>query len=200
MIRHTAGIVLLALSCLLFLGGCGTTVQYTDPDAVDTTSLQFSSTDLQTTASKMTDSLLNSPRVQKITANKPPVIWVQTVRNKTDQHIDTEAITNSISTRLLNSGKFNFVDMSKVKAVKKQLHYQHDSGMVDQQTAVKVGQQVGAHYMLYGDISSIHARNDAQQSQFFQITLKLMNLKSGLIIWQGQKQIRKTAQRSLFGW
>ena len=183
------------------LAGCtGTTIQYTDPDAVDTTSLDFSSTDLQTTAQKMVNSMLSSPRVAKITAKSTPIIWVQTVKNETNEHINTQAITNTISTELLNSGKFNFVDMSKVSAVKEQMQYQNYSGMVAKDKAVKIGRQVGAQYMMYGDISSISARNNYQQSQFFQITMKLMDLESGLIVWQGQKQIRKTAERSFFGW
>jgi uncharacterized protein (TIGR02722 family) len=189
------------ITTTLFLSGCsGTTIQYTDPDAVDTTSLNFSSTDLQTTAKKMVDSLLTSPRIMKITQKSTPIIWVQTVENNTNEHIDTQAITNIISTELLNSGKFNFVDMSKVTAVKDQMQYQHYSGMVAQDKAVKIGQQVGAEYMLYGDISSISARNNYQQSQYFQITLKLMDLKSGLMVWQGQKQIRKISEKSYFGW
>jgi hypothetical protein len=192
-----------SIAIAIILSGCtGTTIQYTDPDAVDTTSLNFSSTDLQTTATKMVNSMLSSPRISKITANTNdlPIIWPQTIQNRTNEHIDTSAIQNSVTTELLNSGKFNLVDMNKVDAVKAQMQYQNYSGMVAPDKAVKIGKQVGAQYMLFGDISSISAQNNYQQSQFFQITMKLMDLESGLLIWQGQKQIRKVAQKSYFGW
>lgn len=192
-----------SIAIAIILSGCtGTTIQYTDPDAVDTTSLNFSSTDLQTTATKMVNSMLSSPRISKITANANdlPIIWPQTIQNRTNEHIDTSAIQNSVTTELLNSGKFNLVDMNKVDAVKAQMQYQNYSGMVAPDKAVKIGKQVGAQYMLFGDISSISAQNNYQQSQFFQITMKLMDLESGLLIWQGQKQIRKVAQKSYFGW
>ncbi len=198
-LKYTASALVIAI----VLSGCtGTTIQYTDPDAVDTTSLDFSSTDLQTTAAKMVNSMLTSPRISKITVdeNSLPVIWPETIQNRTNEHIDTGAIQNSVTTELLNSGKFNIVDMNKVDAVKAQMQYQHYSGMVSPDKAVKIGQQVGAQYMLFGDITSISAQNNYQQSQFFQITMKLMDLQSGLIIWQGQKQIRKVAQKSYFGW
>jgi len=51
--------------------------------------------------------------------------------------------------------------MTKVAAVKQQLDYQSDSGMVNQNAAMKMGQQVGAEYMLYGNLSSIVKRTAA---------------------------------------
>jgi PBP1b-binding outer membrane lipoprotein LpoB len=35
---------------------------------------------------------------------------------------------------------------------------------------------------------------------FYQITMKLLSIKTGAIVWQGEQQIRKVATRSTFGW
>ncbi|MDF2939951.1 MAG: penicillin-binding protein activator LpoB [Gammaproteobacteria bacterium] len=187
---------------LSLLAGCSSnpTVSYVDPNSVDTTSINFSSTDLQSTVTQMVNQMLTSPSVMQLTASSQPVLYVQGMSNNTTEHIDTDAITDAISTRLINSGKFTFVDMSKVSAIKQQMQYQHQSGMVDQQTAVALGQQIGAQYMFYGDISSISAANSDQQSMFYQITMKLLSIKTGAIVWQGEQQIRKVAVRKTFGW
>lgn len=186
----------------LMLSACSSspTVSYTDPNAVDTTSINFSSTDLQTTAKSMTDQMLSSPTIVQLTQNSAPVLFVDTLTNNSSDFIDTGAITDTISTELIQSGKFQFVDMTKVKTIKNQLNYQNKSGMVNPATAAKLGQQVGAQYMLYGDISSISATNSNQQSMYYQITMKLLNVQTGVIVWQGQQQIRKVAQKNTFGW
>lgn len=175
-------------------------VSYSDPNAIQTVSLAYNSTDLQSITNKMVDSMLNSPRIAKITAGTPPVLFISRVQNNTSEHINVQSLTNAISTRLLNSGKFNFVDPTQIKAVKKQLNFQHKSGMVDKNTAAQLGKMIGAHYMLYGDISSMSARNSKVQTVYYQVTMKLMNIQTGLLVWQGEKQIAKKAQRKGFGW
>jgi penicillin-binding protein activator len=185
-----------------FLSACSSspTVSYVDPNTVDTTSIAFNSTDLQTTAKSMVDQMLTFPPIVQLTQNSTPVIFVDTLANNTSDFIDTQAITDTISTELIQSGKFQFVDMTKVKTIKNQLNYQNKSGMVNPATAAKLGQQIGAQYMLYGDISSINAMNSNQQSLYYQITMKLLNVQTGIIVWQGQQQIRKVAQKKTFGW
>jgi uncharacterized protein (TIGR02722 family) len=101
---------------------------------------------------------------------------------------------------LIQSGKFQFLDMTQAQNLKKQLQYQNDSGMVDKSTAAKIGQQLGAKYMIYGYITSISQRNTSQQSLYLQVTMSLMDIQTGVIVWQGEKQIRKLEQRSGFSW
>ena len=194
--------VCLASVLALGLSACSSnpTVSYTNPNAVDTTTTNFGSTDLQTTTAQMVDSMLSSPQVTQLTANAQPVIFIGGMTNNTSDIIDTSALTDAISTRLINSGKFQFVDMSQVNAVKAQLNYQQSSGMVDQKTAVAIGQQIGAQFMLYGTISSIVQQNNSQQSAYYQITMKLLNLRTNVITWQGEQQIRKVETKKTFGW
>ncbi len=195
-------LALCAVPLTLLLTACSSqpTVSYVDPNTVDTTSINFSSTDLQTTAQTMVNQMLTSPVIVQLTQSQSPVMYVSGLTNNTSEFIDTQAITDAISTQLINSGKFQFVDMTKVNAIKKQLNYQNQSGMVNPATAAKIGQQVGAQYMFYGDISSITAVNSSQESQYYQITMKLLNIQTGIITWQGQQQIRKVATRKTFGW
>jgi uncharacterized protein (TIGR02722 family) len=190
--------VLVATVAALSLGGC-TTVKYGDAGAVETTTIDFGSTDLQAIATKMVDSLLTYPPMVEVTAKQRPVMFVEKIKNKTSEHIDMESITDTISTRLLRSGKFRFVDMTKVQAVKKQIDYQQDSGMVDEAKAIGLGRQIGAEYMLYGNMSSIVKRDSSSKDVYYKFTLKLMHLESGLLEWQDEKEIRKTKSKSLLG-
>jgi len=195
----SAGVLLVAGLLSVSLVGCSKAIKYGDAAEVETTTTGFGSTDLQQIAAKMVDSVLTFPPVVEITAKRRPVMFVDTIKNKTTEHIDTESITDTISTKLLRSGKFRFVDMTKVTAVKQQLDYQSDSGMVNQNAAMKMGQQVGAEYMLYGNLSSIVKRNSSRKDVYYKFTLKLMHLQSGIVEWSDEKEIRKSKEKSLFG-
>lgn len=192
----TLGIALIAL------GGCTnkSVIRYGDATAVETTNINFGSTDLQKVASQMTDSLLLSPVVGTLTANTRPILFVESIKNKTSEHIDTESITDSISTKLLRSGKFRFVDMGRVAAAREQLEFQQSSGMVDASKAIAFGQQVGAQYMLYGNLASIVKSNKDKSDVYYKFTLRLMDLKSGLVEWADETEIRKTKGKEFISW
>ena len=187
---------------LAITAGCAqkSVVRYGDATAVETTDVNFGSTDLQKVANDMTDSLLLSPVVGTLTANTRPVVFVERIKNKTSEHIDTESITDSVSTKLLRSGKFRFVDMGRVDAARKQLQYQNDGGMVDASKAIQFGRQVGAQYMLYGNLSSIVKSNKDKSDIYYKFTLRLMDLESGLVEWADETEIRKTRTKETVGW
>lgn len=181
------------------LASCST-VQYGDATAVETVNTDFGSTDLQMIAEKMVDDMLASPAMADIAPNgKRPILFVDTIKNKTLEHIDTESITDTISTKLLNSGRFRFVDMTKVDAISKQLDYQKNSGLVDETKSVQMGRQLGAQFMLYGNFSSIQKTAGSTKDVYYKFTMKLTNIESGLVEFQSEKEIRKTKKKSLFG-
>lgn len=184
----------------LVLASCasGPKVSYGDASAVETTTTEFGSTDLQSIAAKLVDDLVSFPPIVQMTAQRRPVVFVDKVKNKTTEHIDTESITDTVQTKLLQSGKFRFVDMTAVKAVQEQMQFQMDSGMVDPNKAAAFGKQTGAEFMLYGNMSSIVKRNSSTKDVYYKFTLKLVNLESGIMEWAGEKEIRKTGEKSFF--
>lgn len=197
--RSTVYGVSLLLASLLLLQGCANKVAYQSASDVETTNIDFGSTDLQQIAAKMVDSLLSFPPIVQVTNDRRPVMFVDKIKNKTTEHIDTESITDTISTRILRSGKFRFVDMTKVAEVSQQMDFQNKSGMVNQNTAAQVGRQIGAEYMMYGTLSSIVKKTRNVKDVYYKFTLKVMHLESGIIEWSDEKEIRKTREKSMFG-
>ena len=191
-------LTMIMLGAAVALSGCST-VDYGDAQARETVNTDFGSTDLQMIASKMVDDMLVFPPIVQLTQNRRPVVFVDSIKNKTTEHIDTESITDTIQSKLLNSGKFRFVDMTKVESVREQLDYQSESGLVDPNTAAQMGRQIGAEFMMYGNFSSIVKRDGSTKDVYYKFTLKLMNIQTGIIEWANEKEIRKTQKKSLFG-
>ncbi len=190
-------IVLLGLA--MILSGCSNKVSYGDAQETETTTIDFGSTDLQTIAGQMVDSMLNSGSVSAITQGTRPIVFVQGIKNKTTEHIDTESITDTISTKLLNSGKFRFVDMDRVEAVRAQLNFQNNDELVNDSSAIQFGKMVGAQYMLYGNLSSIVKQAGSDKDVYYKMTMRLMDLESGIIEWADETEIRKQENKSFLG-
>ena len=198
-IKTMSSAVAVGVLSVSLVGCAGNKVSYGDAGAVETTTTDFGSTDLQKMAEKMVDSILVFPPIVDVTKKRRPVMFVDTIKNKTSEHIDTESITDTISSRLLRSGKFRFVDMTKVASVRKQMAFQNDSGMVKESASVKMGQQIGAEYMLYGNLFSIVKRNSNTKDVYYKFTMKLMHIETGILEWSDEKEIRKTKKKSMFG-
>ncbi len=191
--------VIALLGLAVILGGCSNKVSYGDAQAAETTTVDFGSTDLQKIAGEMVDSMMMSGSVAAFTRDSRPIVFVERIKNKTSEHIDTESITDSISTKMLNSGKFRFVDMDRVESVRKQLNFQNNDELVNQSTAIQFGKMVGAQYMLYGNLSSIVKNAGNDKDVYYKITMRLMDLQTGLIEWADETEIRKQESKSLLG-
>jgi len=70
---------------------------------------------------------------------------------------------------------------------------------VDQSTAVTIGKRTGAEYVIYGNLSSIVKNNKKEEDVYYKFTLKAQNLETGILVWQDEKEIRKSVKRSIFG-
>ena len=187
---------------LLFLTGCNSTnpVIYEDPLAVNTLTTNIDLTDIYMISGSMVDSMLTSPSLIQITGSHRPIVIVDRIENRTDQHLDTVSISDSIRTRLIRSGKFRFTDKQSRDAQKDELEFQKDSGMVAQEKSTEMGKQVGAEYMVSGGIVSYVTGNSKQRRKAYKISMNLVNLETGLIEWADEEPIVKTQKRAKAGW
>jgi len=186
---------------LLFLSGCASNnaysgnVSYKNTQDVEQTTLNFGSTDLNMIAEKMVVSLLQTPILD---GKNRPVVMLSHVKNRTSEHIDTKSITDKIKTSLLKSGRVRVTSYNEIgDELKDELNYQ-SSVYVKKDTAKQIGNQVGADYKLYGEITSIEKSDGRNVDIYYKMTLNLANIESGLTEWADEKEIRKVGSKSLF--
>lgn len=189
------------LAAAALLAACGprayTRGAYEDPDTIELLSDQFNENDLQLIAKKMTTSLLGSPAVQGLQGQ--PVMVVGRVRNRTSEHIDTESLADKVRVELQRSGRFAFTDKAARDQIAEEYDYQQ-SGMVAQGSAKGPGGQVGADLILTGQIASIVQEVGADKVVYYKMTMQLTDLKSGLIRWTDEKELRKKFRKRSVGW
>lgn len=192
MIKHNKIIfILLSSGMSVFLASCSPTVKYGDPGSATPISTDWGSNDLQQTANSMVNSLLTFPPIVEETRNRRPIIEVARVNNKTMQHIDTQSLTDAIRTKLLRSGKFRFTDRSSNNVTIEEIKAQQESGLSDQSTATQFGKQYNAEYLLVSNLSEIKQKNDDVIDVYYKFTMSLKNLKTGILEWSDEQEIRK---------
>ncbi len=183
----------------LSLSGCASTIQYGDSGSAKPVSKDFGSSDLQQIAETMVDSMITFPPMVELTTGRRPVVSVDKVKNKTMQHIDTESITDSIRAKLIRSGKFRFIDRTTDEQTIEELKTQQNSGLVDKKNAVQFGQQFGAEFLLTSNFSEIRQKEGSTTDVYYKFTMSLKNLKTGILEWSDEKEIRKVFTRGTFG-
>jgi uncharacterized protein (TIGR02722 family) len=201
-----------AAAAVAALAACSST-HYGDAQGVETVNADWGSTDLQTFSSKMVKSLIDSPQLAYMNSagkgdDKRIIAYMGGVRNETSEHINTEGVTDSIRTELLQSGRFRFVaDKYGQGEIGDQVHFQQDSGRVNPEMAKKFGKQLGADVVIYGALRSIDKRKSRSlesagvktEDVYYQFVLNCENIETGELIWSDKGEIRKTQKTGLFG-
>ena len=196
MIRGTSSAYVAALfvGASLFLAGCQSTVRYGDATSVQALSTDFSSTDLQMISSKMVDSMLTFPPIVEATSQRRPILVVGAIKNRTTRWVDVKAITDTITSKLTQSGKFRFVDRSTDREVISELKSQQEGGLTDPNKARQFGKQEAPEFIITGDFVDISQRANGKQDVYYKFTLSLRNLQTGIVEWKDEKEIRKLVE------
>lgn len=189
------------LGLALLMVGCSsrqfTKGEYDDVNEVRLLDDKFNESDAALLAEEMIGSMASHPIFAD--SKLPPVVQVEQVRNKTSEHIDTKAITDSIRTSLIKTGKVRFANKEDRELVQGEIDYQQDSGRVRKDTQKKRGAGVGADYVLTGDLISNVQEVGNRKLVFYKMTLNLTNLTTGLIEWSEDKPIRKRFKKRAVG-
>lgn len=189
---------LLLLLALAPAGACSTRVTYEDPTEVEILDTDFSYSDLKMIAQDLTDSFLATG----VWGKDVPRVVIGGVVNRTNQHIDTVNITDTISTVFVQSGKFTVLSTAGgpgLEEMEKELAYQQ-TGKVDQAAAAELGKNLGAEYVFYGRFTSIQSRGGDVESIVYKFTLTALNVQTRQEIWKDEKELRKRKEKSFLGW
>lgn len=194
------------LTCMLLLGiivsiGCGPTKQITRIDSDTTVDLsgRWNDTDSRLVADQIIDDCLNHAWINDhgIQTSSKPVVIVGAIRNKSNEHIATQTFVIDIEEAFVNSGKVRTVsNKSEREEIREERADQSENAAIE--TIKRMGRELGADYMMTGEINTIEDREGGKQIVFYKTALTLTHIERGEKVWIGQKEIKKFIGRKKF--
>ncbi len=188
--------------CAALIAGCGgQTTREIDIATDKAETSDFASADLQ----RITDGMMNSidangffQQYRAATAGQKPVMLLaKELLNKTDEHIDTRLILEKIRTRMINEGLAQFVDDQAFDMALEQLNLQA-SDLYDNSKAAKIGNFVGAKYVLRGSISNIRKVEGRENINYMNVTMNIFEVETLLIKWTDEVEFKRATKKSSF--
>ncbi len=191
---------LLLLSAVLIASGCGpkafTKGEYDDPTRVELLDDKFNEADMQQMADTVIKAMVACPYIGN--APKPPVVIVEKVQNRTEEHIDTVSMTDKIRTALIKSGKVRFVNKGERGTLDEEYQY-NEGGNVAGPSQKKRGKQIGADYIMSGAIATNVQEVGSDKFIYYKLTVNLTNLEESTIDCTEEREIRKKYRRRTVG-
>jgi hypothetical protein len=190
----------LAVVFALLATSCGpkafTKGEYDDPTRVELLDDKFNEADLQQMADTIVQAMVTCDSI--VQASQKPVVAVEKVQNRTEEHIDTVSLTDKIRTALIKSRKVRFVNKEERASLEDEYQY-NESGNVSAATQKKRGKQVGVDFLMGGSLATNIQEVGNDKLIYYKLTMNLTNLESSTIDCTEEREIRKKFRKRSVG-
>ncbi|MCZ6915908.1 MAG: penicillin-binding protein activator LpoB [Gemmatimonadetes bacterium] len=189
-----------ALAVAMVAMGCsrGTQVTRVDPETTIDLSGFWNDTDSRQVANTLIDDALDHPwarRFMQQNGGELPAVIFGTVRNRTTEHIAVNAFLRDMEAAFLRTGVARVVaDPEQRQQIRDERADQQQNA--SQATRARMRNELGADFILVGEITSIEDVEGNQEVIYYQIDLNLTDLETNERVWIGQERIKKFVERS----
>ncbi|MFY0664321.1 MAG: penicillin-binding protein activator LpoB [Natronospirillum sp.] len=189
-------LLMLALMVLAACAGPSVTVSREDPNQEIALTDRWNATDSRLVSETMIGDMVTFPWYNNFVQanNKRPVVIVQSMRNRSHEHIPVNTFINDIRRAMLMTGQLEFVaggeerDDVREERLDQELNARED-------TVNQMGQEIGADFALTGEINSYVDTLDGQRVTYYQVDMKLVSILDNREVWLGTERIQKLQQR-----
>ncbi len=191
-------LLLVLVGAALLLSGCGggKTVTRMETDTTVDLSGNWNDADSRMTAETLIVQALESGWYgeHRYETGKKPVVIVGRIANKSAEHIPVKTFVADLERALINSGKVTMVASAEEReGVRAERADQQEYSA--NATISAWGREMGADYMLLGEINTILDREGGDEVKFYQVDVYLVNLEDNTKAWVGFKKIKKYVSR-----
>ena len=181
----------------LLMAGCSTQVTRMDADETVDLSGDWNDTDSRLVAEEMIADALSHPWTSDFAGKRgrDPAVIVGTVRNFSHEHINVKTFIADMERALVNSGRIEFVASSDERGEIREEREDQDLNATEP-TRNEAGQEIGADFMLKGQINTIVDAEGDQQVRYYQIDLTMISMADNRKVWLGQKKIKKLVENA----
>ena len=182
---------------LFVVTACSTSVERVSSDTTIDLSGAWNDTDSRLVAEEMIQDALARPWITDYSGKtgKRPAVIVGTVRNLSHEHINVKTFVADMERALINSGRVDFVASRDERGEIRDERIDQDLN-AREGTRNAAGQELGADFMLQGQINTIMDVDGKEQVRYYQVDLTLISMADNRKVWLGQKKIKKLVKNA----
>ena len=197
--KTTATLAAAALGATLVLTGCTTTaetrtVDARGPDLINTSSINPQ--DWSNAADQLTGSLITSGALERA-PKQPAVLAVDRVINNTQLMIDTDMLIKKIRVALTQTGK---VAITNTLGLGERAVVASEAAELEEMQSGKKQKTIVPDYTLYAKLIQQTDRANRVTQNTYAFQMSLVQVKTGLTVWEEERQIAKQTKRPGVGW
>ena len=191
---------LVAISAMLMLSGCETetdtrTVDAKGPQAINTAAIN--SQDWANAADQLVNSLLSSNALSGA-PRTPAIMAVDRVINNTQLMVDTDLLIKKIRVALTQTGK---IAITNTLGLGERAVVASEAAELEEMQSGKKAKTLVPDYTLYAKLIQQSDKNGKITQNTYSFQMSLVQVKTGLTIWEEEKQIAKqTKGPGALGW
>jgi PBP1b-binding outer membrane lipoprotein LpoB len=130
---------------------------------------------------------------------RAPAVIVGRVRNLSHEHLNTSTFVKDLERAWVDSGRVRVV-AAGTQRDELRSEREDQARHASLETAKNMGRELGADFMLQGQIDSILDSADGQTVRYYQVELELIDIETNEKTWIGQKKLKKLVSRSRYRW
>ncbi len=178
------------VAAVAFGSGCASrkVVSRVDPGEQIDLSGNWNDSDSKMVSDEMIADCLRQPWRERF--GKTPTIIAGSIRNLTHEHIPEGAFLKDIERAMVNSGDVQVV-ASAVERGEIRDEKADQRVNASPESLKEMGRELGADFMLIGEINQINDRESGDEVKYYQVDLTLVNIETNVKAWIGQKKIKK---------
>ncbi len=180
---------------LLLLASCGGTSYNTAGE--EDISTGFGIRDFRAITEGMVAKMTTDRGLREDIGDDRPTLLITPMINRTDEHIDTSSITQSLQVRISKERLFTFITRDALAALKDEQALEQ-AGVADSATVARLGKVVGARYVLRGTITSFRNKIGKKVQTFYKVTVIMTDIETGIDVWLDEVEVSKTTKKGLF--
>src|SRR5690606_4888854 len=128
---------------------------------------------------------------------EPPAANDGELRNRKLEHIAVRPFVRDLERAFVNSGAVSDGASADHRAAVRAVR-QGQPEQARQDPRAKLGQELGARYMLQGEIQAIEEEEGRERVVYYQFDATLIDLETNVKTWVGQHRIKKVIERPRF--
>ncbi|MFA6962102.1 MAG: penicillin-binding protein activator LpoB [Opitutaceae bacterium] len=183
----------------LVFSGCQTTndvrvVDSKGPQALVTSGIN--SQDWANAADQLVGSLISSGALDKA-PSQPAVMAVDRILNNTQLNIDTDLLIKKIRVALTQTGK---VAISNTMGLGEHAVVASEASEMDEMMTGKKAKVITPYFTLYAKLIQQRDAINGVTQNTYTFQMSLVNVKTGLTVWEEEREIAKQSKKSTVGW